>query len=449
MKNLTEGRPLKIIIGISVPIFISYIVQQMYNMADTVIVGQMLGAEALAAVGATANIYNFMLSIVMGMTQGFAVIAANRFGEGSQEAVKSVIFHSVLLTGAISVILTLPAVIVLKDFLRIMNTPEAILPEAYQYIKIIILGLLITSMLNLLYAMIRSLGDAKTPLYFLIASSLLNVVLDICFVKFTGKGAAAVACATVLSQIFALAGCAVYAWKYIKVFRIRVSERRIEPKTTAVLLRIGIPMALQGAVTQIGFLALQSSVNRFGVDVIAGYTAGSRLEQLCLQPLNTFGTAMAVYTGQNYGAKNRERIRQGVKVSVLMAVITSIFLGVILRVFGEHLLTLFIEESDEAVIMYGSQYVNTFSVFLTGVALIFLFRNVIQGMANAAIPMAVGFLEFAVRMIWVFALNDSGSYAALCFVNPVTWAAAAIPLVIGYLIIMSPHRTEDTHGRKA
>lgn len=436
MKNLTEGKPLKMILGISVPIFISYIVQQMYNMADTVIVGQMIGAKALAAVGATANIYNFMLSIVMGMTQGFAVIAANRFGEGGGEAVKPVIFHSILLTGSISVFLTVPAFIFLKDFLRIMNTPEAILTEAYDYIKIIVLGLFVTSMLNLLYALIRSLGDAKTPLYFLIASSILNVVLDICFVKFMGNGAAAVACATVLSQIFALIGCAAYAGKYIEVFRIRASERKLERRMAASLLCIGIPMAFQGAVTQVGFLALQSSINRFGVDVIAGYTAGSRLEQLCLQPLNTFGSAMAVYVGQNYGAGNKTRIKQGVRVSVFMAVLTSVFLGVILRIFGETFLTLFIEKSNEAVIMYGRRYVDTFSLFLTGVAMIFLFRNVIQGMANAVIPMAVGLLEFAVRIIWVFALNDSTSYAALCFVNPVTWIAAAIPLAAGYLKIM-------------
>ena len=192
-------------------------------------------------------------------------------------------------------------------------------------------------------------------------------------------------------------------------------------------------MAVQGAITQIGFLVLQSAINMFGVSVIAGYTAGNKLEQLCLQPLNTFGMAMAVYVGQNYGAGERERIRKGVHTSVVLAVGSAVLMGVILRMFGTQLLGLFIDSVEEEVLEYGLQYIYTFAPFLSAVAMIFLFRNILQGMTNVAVPMTVGAVELIARILWVLCLYRYESYDLLCFVNPVTWVIAAIPLIMGYL----------------
>lgn len=434
--NLTEGNPCKILIRLSIPILISYLVQQMYNMVDTMVVGQMVGSSALAAVGATSNIYFFISSFIMGLTQGFAMVTANEFGAGRVGKVRKTIWHAVLLISGISVFLSIAALFLLKWFLRLMNTPEEIFEAAHSYIAIIIAGMIITAVLNLLYALFRSLGDTRTPLYFLLFSSILNVVLDICFVKWMTNGVVGVACATILSQLTALLICGIYTLKTREMFQTKKEERNLERDTIKALLDIGIPMAAQASITQIGFLALQSAINSFGVNIIAGYTAGNKLEQFCLQPLNSYGAAVAVYVGQNYGARKKQRIKEGVRAALLLAVGTALLLGGILRGFGVVLLGLFIDSSDKEVISYGLQYVNTFSLFLWGVAMILLFRNILQGMTNAVIPMIVGALELIARIVWVIFLYKDGTYGMLCLVNPVTWVMAALPLAGGYLWMM-------------
>ena len=275
---------------------------------------------------------------------------------------------------------------------------------------------------------------------FLLFSSILNVVLDICFVKWMANGVRAVACATILSQLTALIICSVYTIRGRELFRMKKEDRVIDRDCVMALLRMGVPMAAQASITQVGFLALQSAINTFGVNVIAGYTAGNKLEQFCLQPLNAFGAAMAVYVGQNYGARKKERIREGVLASVLLAMGTAFLLGGTLRGFGTGLLGLFVESSDREVMSYGLQYVNTFSLFLWGVASILLFRNILQGMTNVAVPMTVGALELIARIVWVIFLYRKGTYGMLCLVNPVTWVIAAVPLITGYFWMM--HRKE-------
>lgn len=444
--NLTKGNPFKILLTLSFPIFISYLVQQMYNMVDTMVVGQMVGASALAAVGATSNIYYFISSFIMGLTQGFATVVANRYGAGKLKEVKKSIFQAILLLGCLSIVLTVFALIFLDRFLILMNTPEEILEDAYRYIAVIIVGITVTALLNLFYALFRSLGDTRTPLLFLLFSSILNVVLDICFVKWMNNGVVAVAYATVFSQFTALVICVVYSVRGRELFRPEPGIWKLEGHCVKMLLRLGVPMALQGAITQVGFLALQSAINVFGVDVIAGYTAGSKLEQFCLQPVNTFGSAIAVYVGQNYGAGERGRIKTGVRACVVLAAGTAIFLGAVIRIFGVELLGLFVDRSNEAVIGYGLQYTNTFSLFLTAVAMIFLFRNALQGMTNVIVPMTVGVLELIARITWVICLYRNSTYAMLCFVNPITWVIAAIPLIMGYfweMYIKKPKPAEE------
>ena len=254
---------------------------------------------------------------------------------------RSSIFHSIVLVAGVSVLLTIPSAIFLKDLLRLMNTPEEILDLAHSYIIIIVLGMIVTAGLNLMYALLRSLGDARTPLYFLVASSILNVILDVVFVLTMENGVAAVGLATILAQMAVLAACTVYVRRRMTFFHFSREDRKLRAFTALSLLRIGVPMALQGAITQVGFLALQSAINTFGVSVIAGYTAGNKLEQFCLQPIYTFGSAIAAYVGQNFGAKQKERIREGVRACVIFAVGTSILLGIPpLRVFGTQLLGL-------------------------------------------------------------------------------------------------------------
>ena len=273
--NLTEGNPYKIIIRLTVPILISYLVQQMYNMVDTMVVGRMVGSSALAAVGATGNIYFFISSFIMGLTQGFATVTANKFGAGEDKWVKKTIYHSLLLISGISVFLSVIALFFLEGFLNLMNTPEEIFRDAYGYISIIIAGMVITAVLNLFYALFRSLGDTRTPLLFLLFSSILNVVLDICFVKWMANGVRAVACATILSQLTALIICSVYTIRGRELFRMKKEDRVIDRDCVMALLRMGVPMAAQASITQVGFLALQSAINTFGVNVIAGYTAAA------------------------------------------------------------------------------------------------------------------------------------------------------------------------------
>ncbi|MEF9990558.1 MAG: MATE family efflux transporter [Romboutsia sp.] len=436
-KDMTTGNPVKLILFFSIPLLIGNIFQQFYSMVDTIIVGRFLGVKALAAVGATGSLSFLTIGFVLGLTSGFSVLVAQKFGANDEEGVKKAVASATVLSIIISVLLTVVSVFMAKPLLRLMNTPEDILNSASAYLTVIFAGTAATFFYNMISGILRSLGDSKTPLYFLIVSSILNVILDLVFIVNFSMGVSGAAYATIISQGVSGILCFIYTAKKFPILRIDKSHFRFGIEYIKDHLRIGIPMALQFSVTALGIAVLQSAINSFGSTVVASYTAASKVEQLMMQPSITFGITMATYTAQNLGAGNIDRIREGLRQCTKINIIIGIISGFILILFGEFFINMFISDGDQNVINYAKQYLNIVAFFFIPLSLIFIYRNTLQGMGYTFMPMMAGVGELVARAIVAFTLPSVLGYVGICLASPIAWFAAAIPLIFEYTRVMN------------
>ena len=436
VRDMTAGSPAKLILAFSVPLLIGNIFQQLYSMVDTIIVGRILGVSALAAVGSTGSLSFLVLGFVMGITSGFSVLAAQRFGAGDERGLRHFVAMSVYLGLIISAILTVLTIWLTRPMLALMNTPEDIMDSAAIYIIIIFAGILPSMFYNLLAGVLRALGDSKTPLYFLIISSVLNIVLDLFFIVTFHAGVAGAAYATVLSQAVSAVLCLFYIRKRFPILRFRKEELAYNHRSACQLMKVGIPMALQFSITAIGTMILQSAINSFGSTVVGAYTAACKAEQLATQPAVTFGATMASYTGQNLGAGRMDRIRRGVNSCIVISCIFSV-LGALLVIFGGGaLVSLFITGDQPEVMAYAREYLNTIAVFFIPLGLIFIYRNTLQGMGDGFMPMMAGVAELVMRAFVAFYLAGRLGYLGICLAGPIAWIGADIPLMLTYYIRM-------------
>lgn len=311
--DMTKGNPVKLILLFSIPLLIGNIFQQFYNMVDTIIVGRFVGVDALAAVGSTGSMVFLVNGFATGLTSGFAVLVSQKFGAKDEKGLRKAVASAVILTVISVIVVTLVSLIGAKPLLNLMNTPENIMADAHTYIKIIYGGVVATVAYNLIASILRALGDSKTPLYFLIVASILNVILDLVFIINFKMGVAGAAYATIISQGVSAILCLVYTYKKFIILRLKKEDFNVKRKYYHKHLKIGIPMALQFSITAIGIMTVQGALNVFGSIVIASYTAASKALQLVMQPAITFGVTMATYCGQNLGAKEYSRIKEGVK----------------------------------------------------------------------------------------------------------------------------------------
>ena len=431
-KDMTTGNPMKLILFFSIPLLIGNIFQQFYSMVDTIIVGRFLGVKALAAVGSTGSLSFLIIGFVIGLAAGFSVLVSQKFGANDEEGVRKAVASGIVLAAIMTVIVTIVSLLAAKPLLRLMNTPSDIIEEATAYIIVIFAGTIATMLYNLIAGILRALGDSKTPLYFLIVSSILNVILDFAFIVWFKMGVAGAAYATIISQGISGLLCLVYTAKKFPMLRLRKTDWNFEKEYTRRHLQIGIPMALQFSITAIGVIILQSAVNGFGSTVVAAHTAASKVEQLVMQPSVTLGVTMATYTAQNLGAGNIPRIKEGVKQCTILSIILGITAAVVLMLFGEAFIKMFITEGDTAVIGYAKQYINTVVLFFIPLGLIFIYRNTLQGMGDTFIPMMAGAAELIARTIVAFTLPLVIGYIGICLASPIAWIAAAVPLGITY-----------------
>lgn len=436
VKDMTSGSPAKLILAFSIPLLIGNIFQQLYSMVDTIIVGRFLGVQALAAVGSTGSLSFLVLGFVMGITSGFSVLVAQRFGAGDERGLRHYVAMSVYLGLIISAILTALTIYLTKPMLGLMNTPDDIFEDAAVYIIIIFAGILPTMFYNLLAGVLRALGDSKTPLYFLIISSVLNIVLDLFFIVNLHSGVAGAAYATVISQAVSAVLCLIYIMKRFPILKFHKEELPFSFQSAFRLMQVGIPMALQFSITAVGTMILQGAINSFGSTVVGAYTAACKAEQLATQPMVTFGATMASYTGQNLGAGRMDRIRKGVNSCIIISCIFCI-LGSLVVVFGGgFLVSLFITGDQPEVMAYAREYLNTIAVFFIPLGLIFIYRNTLQGMGDGFMPMMAGVAELAMRAFVAFYLAGKLGYLGICLAGPIAWLGADVPLMITYYIRM-------------
>lgn len=435
-KTMTVGNPTKIILAFTIPLLIGNIFQQFYSMVDAIIVGRFVGVKALAAVGVTGSMMFLILGFIIGLTGGFSVMVAQKFGANDEDGLRHSIAMSVYLCIIFSVLITIIAMAIAKPLLNQMNTPIDIYDDAYTYIIIIFAGSFVVFIYNMLSGILKALGDSKTPLYFLIIASVLNIILDLFFVIYLKLGVAGVAYATVISQGLSGLLCFIYMKRKFPILKFQKKDWFYNKDTVKRLLMIGLPMSFQFLVTAIGVMILQSAINRFGSNVVAAFTAASKVEQLATQPLLSLGITMATYTGQNLGAGKLDRIKMGVKSSLIICFVFSILGGIMMYLFGSELIKMFLSSPQPEVLAYANKYISISSIFFLALGILFVFRNTLQGLGEGLIPFLAGFTELMVRTIIALGFSGKYGYTAICFASPGAWIAAAVLLFIFYHVRM-------------
>lgn len=441
--DMTQGNPLKIFIYFTIPLLIGNVFQQLYSMVDTIIVGRFVGVNALAALGACNSLFFLVNGLILGLTSGFAVLVAQKFGAKDDKGVKNAVASNITLTLILTVIITIIAILAVKPLLNMMNTPNDIYEDARIYITLIYAGIITQTGYNMAAGILRALGDSKTPLYFLIIASILNVILDLIFVINFKMGVAGAAHATNIAQGISAILCLVYSYKKYKILRLKKDDFKVEKEYYFTHLKIAIPMSMQFSITAVGIIIIQSAINTFGAVVIASYTAASKVLQLVMQPSISFGVTVANYAGQNLGAGRFDRIKHGMRIMNVVSIITSLIAGIALVTLGKYFVMLFIENPTQEIFDYAQQVLNYGAVFFIPLGFIFVYRNVLQGMGFSFVPMMAGFFELVARSIVAFTLPKVIGFTGICLSDPIAWISAAIPLMITYFIKMKKIENEN------
>ena len=438
-QDMTKGSPFKVLIMFTLPLAIGNIFQQLYNMADTIIVGRYVGADALAAVGSTGTVMFLLNGFAQGITAGFAVLTSQRYGAKKTEGVKQSVSNGILLSVIGAVFFTAASILFMKPLLHLMNTPENIFADAYCYISLISLGMVANVFYNLFSAYLRAVGNSKMPLFFLVLSACLNVVLDLVFIINFQMGVAGAAWATNLSQAISAVLCAVYIYKKVPSLVPEKRHWRIHRGDTRFQLATGIPMALQFAITSSGTMVMQSAINLFGSEAVAAYTAAGKIHSLLTQGMVAMGQTMAVYSGQNYGKGDAARIRQGVRAALVIEVIYSLVSAVIVYSALEPSLGLFFsgEVDLTAMMPWARTYITICTLFYVPLCTIFIFRNTMQGCGYGFLPMMGGVVELVARLAVAVVAMNIHSYWLACACDPAAWVRAGVFTGVSYLYVMN------------
>lgn len=441
IKDMTQGPPLKLILLFSIPLLIGNIFQQFYNLADIVIVGRTLGMEALAAVGAVAPLFFLIMFCVVGLTNGFAVITGQRFGAKDYDGMRRSVVVSIILSTVFTLIFTFICAVFLKQILFLMNVPAGIFHDSYWYMQICVIGLIAVSFYNLLSSIVRALGDSKTPLYFLIFASVLNIFLALLFILKFHWGVPGSAVAVVLSEAVSGFMCAVYIKKKFPILDLQKQDwvfkkcqREQDIEFALEHLKVGFPMAVQFSILGLGIMIIQSVCNTFGSNVIAAFTAALRIEQIATLPMISFGISLAAFVAQNYGAGNFSRIRYGVGRASMINIFLSLFMAVIMHFWGANIVQLFVGGENQDVIKIAHDYLWISTLFYFFLGQIFIFRNALQGMGRPLIPLISSFAELMVRSFAAVYLAVKFNYYGIFYAGPIAWVTAAVIVSLGYYI---------------
>ena len=453
VKDLTVGRPMKLILGFTIPTLFGLLFQQMYSMVDTMIVGRLLGANALAAVGATGSISFLIIGFCMGVCSGFAIPVAREMGAGEHGRMRSYVMNAAYLSGVFALVMTAVTCVACRRILTAMDTPADIFEDAYDYIFIIFLGIPVTYLYNLLAGVIRSLGDSRTPVYFLALSSVLNIGLDVALILWARMGVAGAAVATVASQAVSGAACLVVVRRRFPILRTERGERRWDRRFCKDLCAMGVPMGLQYSVTAVGSIILQSAVNGLGSLYVAATAAAGRLNNLLACPFDAMGAAMATYCGQNVGGGKLDRLGRGIRDCALLGLVYSLAAFAAMLAFAPSCATWFIDPDQEAqaaaLIPLVSQFIRILTGFFFPLALVNIVRFAIQGMGYSVLAILSGVLEMIARAVVGAVFVPRFGFDAACFASPAAWVLADAFLIPACaLCIRRLRRHKDSFERE-
>ncbi|MBO3100596.1 MATE family efflux transporter [Cellulomonas fengjieae] len=431
-KVLTAGSPWRVILLFAVPLLVGNVVQQLYQAADAVVVGRVLGVDSLAAVGATGALLFLLLGFAWGMTSGFAIPTAHAFGAGDHAAVRRSVAAGAVLSGATSAVLTVAAPLLAGPALRMLKTPEELLPEATTFAVISFLGASTMMFFNFLSAIIRAIGDSRTPLIFLSISCVLNIVLVVVAVAGLGMGVAGAAVSTVLSQAVSVALCLEFVRRRVPVLHVRREDWRVSGHELRRHLKLGLPMGFQASIIAIGTLAVQVRLNGLGSEAVAAYTTATRVDGLAVALLASLGLAVSMFVAQNLGGGRPDRIRQGVVHGLWMSVAGSLLLGVVLVAAGSTLVGLFVGSGEERVVEMAAHYLLVNGALYAVLGVLFVLRGALQGLGQTVIPTATGVVELICRVGAASVLGAAFGYNGVVWGNPLAWIGAVVLLVPAY-----------------
>lgn len=434
MKDLTKGYPAKVILMFAIPLMFGYIFQQFYNMADSKIVSTYVGTDALAAVGATAVIFNTMIFFINGLTQGFSILIANSFGAKDMQGLRRYVAGTVVYTVCATVLMTVAGLVFIEPLLKLLQTPPEIMEASIAYVRIIIAGMAASSLYNMCANILRAVGDSKNPLYCLLVAVAVNIVLDVLFVYYFAMGIEGAAYATIIAQALSGLLCLVIIlWKFREILPGR-DDWKFEKVRYWNLFTTGISMALMGCIVNVGTIVLQGAINGLGTDIVAAHTASRRVFDVMTVILYTIGIAMTTYASQNMGAAEPKRVRQGVRHANLLVTAFTTVLIVFCYVCGEPLL-IWVTATDNPAIVEPSVMYLKVSVWLFYVlGPLFVMRCTLQGMGRKIIPLVSSFMEMVVKVLSAGWLVPVLGYFGVALTEPISWIVMIIPLIAAYVV---------------
>ena len=440
-RDMTVGLPIKLIFGFFLPLLVGLLFQQLYNAVDTVVVGRFLGVNALAGVGATGALNFLILGFCTGTCAGFAIPVAQKFGEHDFAGLKRYAVNAIMISVMFSLVVGTIVSCLCRTFLEWMGTPADIIDDAFAYLFVIFLGIPVVMLYNVLFGIIRSMGDSRTPVLYLIIASLINVVLDLLFILVFHTGVEGAAIATVVSQAVSALLCMNYI-RHSQVLIITKQDWKLDGQCCKQLLGMGLPMGLQYSITAIGSILLQTGINGLGSQAVAAVSTGNKVTQVICCPLDALGTTVATYGGQNIGAKKLDRISKGMTSCLLFGTLYSIVAYFIIRYLGPTLLSLFIGPEETSVIEQAQYFIVRWVTFCIPLMMVYVFRFMIQGLGFSKLAVFAGVFEMLARgLISLFWIPAAG-FEAVCYASPVAWIAADAFLIPAYLSVMKKLRRD-------
>ena len=431
-RNMTEGNIWMHLILFALPLLIGNLFQQLYNTVDSIVVGNFVSKTALAAVGSTDNIINTIIGFFSGLATGAGVVISHSFGSGDKKALHRAVHTTITLTFVLSIFFTIAGLLLAPLFLKLMATPEDVLPEASAYLRIYFAGVSGLMIYNMGSGILRAVGDSRRPLYILILCAVTNIVLDLAFVVYLGAGVEGVAYATIISQWISAILVLVILTKEQSDYRLVWKDLRIDKRTTLSILRIGLPAGLQMAITSFSNVFVQSYINQFGSSCMAGWTTYGKLDKFCLLPIQSLGLSITTFVGQNLGAKKMERARKGTAYAVILSIGAALVLMMPVMAAAPMLAALFTK--DPEVIAYGVRFIRLMMPFYVAISFNQILGNALRGAGNSVVPMILMMSSFIVfRQIYLFAISHIyNTITSVALGYPFGWILCSVLLLIYY-----------------
>ena len=422
--SMTQGNPLKVMLQFAFPLLIGNLLQQTYNIIDAAIVGQSLGAQALASVGASTSVQFLVLGFCMGSCTGFGIPVAKYFGAGDLKHMKNIIFNGAVLTAVIAVIITVLYTLLCPWILQVLSVQSDIYANAYSYLMIIFLGLPFTLLYNYLSSILRAVGDSRTPFLFLAFSAVLNIFLDLFFILVADWGCAGAAFATIAAQAISGILCLIVIIRRMEVLWLSKENRVVRGDSITELLQMGLPTGLQFSITAIGSMVMQSANNGLGGDYVSAFTAGAKLKQFTMCPFDAIATSVSVFCSQNYGAGKIDRIHKGLRQGIAVGVGYGLFAGLILIFAGRPLSMIFVSKDASGVLDASAKYLRCMGYFYWSLGILNVTRMVTQGLGHSGRAFFSGVMEMIARTIVSLGFVETFGYTAICFADQTAWIAA-------------------------